>query len=142
MDQRNTLYMYEVATRKLIFSALLGDNVKIMSLSFAKSSSIFCVAGSTGIDFYTEDVGGYMGAGRMVNFNRSQGLFHTIGRQSKLSLTNCLSDFENQDEIISGNSSGSVIFWRGRNCVQVLAGTHDGPILSLHYRYVVCCSKL
>lgn len=41
-------------------------------MSFAKSSCIFSVASSSGIDFYTEDVGGYMGAGRMVNFNRNQ----------------------------------------------------------------------
>ena len=72
MDHRNTLYMYDVSSMKLVYSSLLGSGVKIMGLSFAKSSSIFAVSGTSGIDFYTEDVGGYMGAGRMVNFTKSQ----------------------------------------------------------------------
>ena len=72
MDNRNTLYMYDVASLKLIYSILLGDRAKIMALSFTRSTAMFSVAGSFGIDFYTEDVGGGLGAGRMVNFSKSQ----------------------------------------------------------------------
>lgn len=97
MDRRNTLYMYDVASRKLIFSNLLGAEVKVsrilfvvrqhlcvlilmalqvMAMSFARSPALFSVASSRGVDFYTEDVGGYMGAGRMVNFKRNQVCCH------------------------------------------------------------------
>jgi WD40 repeat protein len=133
MDARNTLFMYHVDSCKLLYSVLLGDRAKVMALSFAKSPSMFSVAGSMGIEFYTEEMGGPGGAGRMVTFNKNQALFHTIGRESKTALTNSLCAFELEDEMVSGNSNGSLILWRGRNCVQVLRAAHEGPVLDLHY---------
>jgi WD40 repeat protein len=130
-DQHNFLMMYEVETLRLVYSAFLGAS-KVMDIKFTLSNSVFAVAGADGMDFYTEEGGSFMSSSGMKIYEKRLGLFQSVGKAAEGIVISCLSEFEGTDEMISGNVKGHLLFWRGRNCVQLLKA-HQLAVTSLHY---------
>lgn len=130
-DEHNFLMMYDVLTLQLVYSTFLGSS-RVMDLKFTHSNSVFVVGGSDGIDFFTEEGGSFMSSTGMKIYEKRPGLFQSVGKTAEGIVMSCLSEFEGIDEIVSGNVKGHILFWRGRNCLQLLK-SHQLAVTSLHY---------
>jgi WD40 repeat protein len=131
-DEHNTLMIFDTTRKALIYSVILGKG-KVMAVSFAKVASMFCVASSIGTEFFLEDIGMYGAKEGVTSYTRYPALFHATGEPVRSSLTFSLSDSEFEDEMISGTADGAMVLWRGKSCISLLVGAHEGPITSIHY---------
>lgn len=132
-DEHNFLMMYDLRTSSLAYSCYLGP-AKIMDIKFTNTDSLFAVAGAEGIDFFAEEGGSFMASNGMRLYEKRSGLFQSVGREAEGVVISCLSAFERADEMVSGNVKGHVLFWRGRNCLQ-LVKAHEGAVTCMHFNH-------
>ena len=130
-DENCTAAIYDVSSLAVMYTDRLGAQL-VADARFAGSPSIFAVAGSKVLDFYVEEGGSFMGSGKLKQYEKRSAQFHTVGQEaSDVSMT-ALCRFENEDEMVSGNAKGHILFWRGRNCLQLLK-KHSAAVSVLSY---------
>ena len=141
MDEQSICSVYDVDTLNLIYTSVLGPQ-KVCDGRFAGTTSIFAVAGSGSsvggdvavsgatqasvLDFYVEEGASYMGADKLQVYERRAAQFQVVGKSVENVPMSALSRYEREDEMVSGNILGNVLFWRGRNCLQVVKAHSSG----------------
>ena len=130
-DALNTVIVFEIASRRTIFSKSLGFD-KIFDVRFTENETIFAVASTTGITFYVNEGSTYVGNGQLVTYETRPAILQEVGKIASGISVVALSKFIGSDDLIAGTSTGHLLFFRGRNCIQ-LVQLHDGPINTIHF---------
>jgi WD40 repeat protein len=121
-DVHNTIHIYEAATGNTVFSVRHGDAEKVSNMCFCGTADMFLVAGSAGATFYVNEGNSFLPATGFSRYERRAGLLGPFSAQlegASAIQTNACS-FEFLDETVTGTANGDILFWHGRNCVQVL----------------------
>ena len=129
-NKKNTLTIYDVATRKPVFVVNHGDHEIITSIKFCGTAAMFCCVGTTGITMYIDEGRGFLPSLSYRDYKSRPGVSSTANGASGIGTAVC--NFEYEDETVTATSDGYVLFWHGRNCIQSLK-VHTGAITSLHY---------
>ena len=132
-DDAGSVGVYNISTGALVFEMSMGE--KVVDFIFLGSNSIIAAALSTGVDFLIDENTGYMSLTSPPIFVRRSGLFQTVGKDAAGVPTTALSKFEKPDECLSGNVKGQLLFWHGKNCVQLIEA-HTGSISSINYNII------
>ncbi len=130
-DAMNTVVVFEIASRRAIFSKSLGFD-KIFDVRFTENETIFAVASATGLIFYVNEGTTFVGNGQLVSYETRPAILQEVGKIACGISIVALSKFIGSDDLIAGTSAGHLLFFRGRNCIQLIQ-LHEGPINTIHF---------
>lgn len=131
-DMHNTINIYDVASGVTVFTVRHGDAEMVASACFSGSSDVFVVAGSKGATFYVNEGNSFLASSGFTKYERRSGLLGSFASQftgTSVIQTN-VCRFEFADESVTGTAAGEIIFWHGRNCVQVLKAFENSDAVS------------
>lgn len=130
-DAMNTVVVFEISSRRAIFSKALGTD-KIFDVRFAENETIFAVASAAGLTFYVNEGSTYIGNGQLVSYETRPAILQEVGKiASGISVT-ALSKFVGSDDLVAGTCTGQLLFFRGRNCIQLIQ-LHEGSINTINF---------
>ena len=121
-DRKNTINIYKVSTGGVVYTGQHGDAEIVSSICFGGTSDIFIVAGSNGATFYINEGNSFLAESSFLKYERRPGLFGSCGGAINATgaIQTAVCKYEFMDESITGTADGDILFWHGRNCVQVL----------------------
>ncbi len=128
-DAQSTVTIYNVATLAIVHSACLGDDADLRDVRFLGTNNLYVTAGAKGVTFYVDE-GVSLASGGYKNYEPRKGLLQGAPVDGKQATAICA--FELPDECVTGTSSGHLLFWRGRSCIQSLKA-HENAISCLSY---------
>lgn len=140
-DADGSIYVYDLSTFKVVFATTMStwstnkSSNGISNARFFGSSTMFCVANGSDagvLDFFIEEDGNYMGTGKCKVYNHYVGLYQAMGSKGVSVPITCISKFEFPDECIVGNTAGHVMYWRGKNCLQLLEA-HEKAVTAISF---------
>jgi len=128
-DLACTVTIYSVATMEVVHSQCLGEEADVRDVRFLGTNNLYAAAGASGMTFYVDE-GASLAAGGYRSFEPRKGLLQGAPVDGKQATAIC--KFDLVDECISGTSSGHLLFWRGRSCIQSVRA-HANAISCLSY---------
>lgn len=133
-DEFNTLNLYDLSTKSIIFSTLLGSE-DVTDIAFGATNSQFAVSSGKYVDFYFEEFANFVGSGVTKSFISRKSCFNVAGKDLSNYAITSVARFVNKNEMVASTSTGDLLFFKGNNCIQVTAA-HNGPVTKLVYSAV------
>jgi WD40 repeat protein len=131
-DMHNTINIYDIESGTIIFTVRHGNDEMVANACFTGSPDVFIVAGSKGATFYVNEGNNFLAGSGFTKYERRIGLLGSFAAQftgTSVIQTN-VCRFEFADEAVTGTAAGEIIFWHGRNCVQVLKAFESDDAVS------------
>ena len=128
-DVANTVTIFKVATMEIVHSQCLGEESEVRDVRFLGTNTLYAAAGAKGMTFYVDE-GTSLASGGYRSYEPRKGLLQGAPVDGKQATAIC--KFDLLDECISGTSTGHLLFWRGRSCIQSIQA-HDNAISCLSY---------
>lgn len=120
MDADNSVAIYDWERGTKVFSNRLSKD-GLFACRFASSGNFFATSSPSNISFWLPKGGNH--------WTRQKGIF---GKMASNSPIVSLTAFAKPNQILGGSSSGHVLLWEGRNCVQAFKG-HDQAVTDMFY---------